>query len=174
MNKQECSNGRRSGRFSPSSGRFVRSSGRFSPSSGRFVRSSGWFSPSSESGGNNDLLSALILPVMFTECTVTAMNETYVIENTVERDRLMALTARLTEEELRRQLPNGWSVATKLAHLAFWDLYWLALDGADPKLFGSARAGALTAPVRSSRAHLRPSGDTRAHRGLAAHRESAA
>jgi hypothetical protein len=33
----------------------------------------------------------------------------------------------LTEDDLSRQLPNGWSVGTKLAHLAFWDRYYLSL-----------------------------------------------
>lgn len=55
------------------------------------------------------------------------MNETYVRENAAERERLFRLTDRLTEQDLARSLPNGWSVATTLAHLAFWDRYYLAL-----------------------------------------------
>jgi hypothetical protein len=34
-----------------------------------------------------------------------------------ERQRLFKITAKLTEEDLTWQLPNGWSVATKLSHL---------------------------------------------------------
>jgi hypothetical protein len=43
--------------------------------------------------------------------------EAYTRENAIERERLNAVTAKLTEEDLNRELPNGWSVATKLAHL---------------------------------------------------------
>lgn len=43
--------------------------------------------------------------------------------NDVQRERLVALSARLTDDELRRRLPNGLSVANVLAHLAFWDKY---------------------------------------------------
>jgi hypothetical protein len=35
--------------------------------------------------------------------------------------RLEALAARLGEAELARPLPNGWTVAATLVHLAFWD-----------------------------------------------------
>jgi hypothetical protein len=55
------------------------------------------------------------------------MNEAYTRENDHERQRLMRLTTKLTEADLIRPMANGWTVATKLAHLAFWDLYWLAL-----------------------------------------------
>ena len=55
------------------------------------------------------------------------MNQTYVAENRVERQSLFKITTNLTEKDLRRQLPNGWSVATKLAHLAFWVRYCLSL-----------------------------------------------
>jgi len=55
------------------------------------------------------------------------MNKHYCTENEVERQRLFRLTAPLTETDLSRELPNGWSVATKLAHLAFWDRYYLSL-----------------------------------------------
>jgi hypothetical protein len=55
------------------------------------------------------------------------MNDTYAAENASERERLVRVTNRLSEEDLRRQLPNGWSIATTLVHLAFWDQYFLAL-----------------------------------------------
>jgi hypothetical protein len=29
-------------------------------------------------------------------------------------------------EDFSRPMPKGWTVATKLAHLAFWDMYYLA------------------------------------------------
>jgi DinB superfamily len=55
------------------------------------------------------------------------MSDDYIHENAMERARLFSLTARLTESELTQPLPNGWSVATKLLHLAFWDRYCAAL-----------------------------------------------
>jgi hypothetical protein len=55
------------------------------------------------------------------------LNPDYVEENARERERLIRLTERLTESDLARAMPNGWSVATKLAHLAFWDRYYFAL-----------------------------------------------
>ncbi len=55
------------------------------------------------------------------------MNVVYATENATERQRLFELTAKWTETDLTCQLANDWSVATKLAHLAFWDQYYLAL-----------------------------------------------
>ena len=55
------------------------------------------------------------------------MPDKYTIENASERDRLFRLTAGLTDAQLRRPMPIGWSVATKLVHLAFWDQYCLGL-----------------------------------------------
>jgi hypothetical protein len=54
------------------------------------------------------------------------MVDDYAADNTAERKRLFALTSRWTEVDLSREMPNGWTVATKLAHLAFWDEYYLA------------------------------------------------
>jgi hypothetical protein len=47
----------------------------------------------------------------------------YTEENNMERGRLIHLLAGLTEENLRKELPNGWTVADALAHLAFWDSF---------------------------------------------------
>ncbi len=55
------------------------------------------------------------------------MKTTYAADNASQRERLFALTAKWTETDLTRPLANGWSVATKLAHLAFWDQYYLPL-----------------------------------------------
>jgi hypothetical protein len=46
----------------------------------------------------------------------------YQQENAESRERLQALTAKLTDAELEIRMPNGWTVAVTLAHLAFWDL----------------------------------------------------
>lgn len=41
--------------------------------------------------------------------------------NAASANTLAALTARLTADDLRRSLGGGWTVASALAHLAFWD-----------------------------------------------------
>ncbi len=51
----------------------------------------------------------------------------YVEANTRERERLRALVARLSDEELRRHVNDHWSVAGVLGHIAFWDARVLAL-----------------------------------------------
>lgn len=42
-------------------------------------------------------------------------------ENDIQREHLRALVLSLSDEQLARKLPNGWTVAVTLAHLAFWD-----------------------------------------------------
>ena len=49
------------------------------------------------------------------------MERPFVAENTKERERLIALVGRLTDEELSLPLEDDWTVAVALAHLAFWD-----------------------------------------------------
>jgi len=49
------------------------------------------------------------------------MDRPFVMENTHERERLISLVASLTDEELSLPLGNGWTIASALAHLAFWD-----------------------------------------------------
>lgn len=49
------------------------------------------------------------------------MDRPFVEENAKERERLISLVARLTDEELRLPLGDGWTIAVALAHLAFWD-----------------------------------------------------
>lgn len=46
---------------------------------------------------------------------------TYLAENDAERERLRALVTRLSDDELRRPMPAGWTVAAVLAHIGFWD-----------------------------------------------------
>jgi hypothetical protein len=55
------------------------------------------------------------------------MGRAYATENTHERQRLRTLVARVSDADLTRPLPNGWTVAITLAHLAFWDRQRLAL-----------------------------------------------
>jgi len=63
------------------------------------------------------------------------MERAYTTENTHERQRLRTLVARVSDDDLTRPLPNGWTVAITLAHLAFWDRHGWPCCGA-----GSARA----------------------------------
>ena len=54
-------------------------------------------------------------------------DRTYVIQNDAERNRLRSLVARLSDADLARPMPAGWTVAGVLAHLAFWDQRILVL-----------------------------------------------
>src|SRR4051794_36605243 len=56
-----------------------------------------------------------------------AGKRSYLAENDAERERLRALIARLSDEELGRPMPAGWTVASVLAHAGFWDARALAL-----------------------------------------------
>jgi hypothetical protein len=49
------------------------------------------------------------------------MAHDFVQENEASRRELQALTASLTDDDLARDLGNGWTVSTVLCHLAFWD-----------------------------------------------------
>jgi hypothetical protein len=50
-----------------------------------------------------------------------AADRPYVEPNTRERERLRGLVERLSDEELRRQVNEHWTVAGVLGHIAFWD-----------------------------------------------------
>ena len=54
-------------------------------------------------------------------------DRTYIARNDAERARLRALVARLSDADLARPMPDGWTVAAVLAHLAFWDQRILVL-----------------------------------------------
>lgn len=49
------------------------------------------------------------------------MAHPFVAENDAERQRLKALTERLSDEQLARPIDDGWTIAGVLAHMAFWD-----------------------------------------------------
>jgi hypothetical protein len=52
--------------------------------------------------------------------TVESLAE-IVTANGAERERLRKIVDGLTEADLGRPLGSGWTIATALAHLAFWD-----------------------------------------------------
>jgi uncharacterized damage-inducible protein DinB len=49
------------------------------------------------------------------------MDREYIARNDRERERLQRLVARLSEDDMARQLAGGWTVGDALAHLAFYD-----------------------------------------------------
>jgi hypothetical protein len=51
----------------------------------------------------------------------------FVEQNRRERARLEALVKRLSDADLARPLPAGWTIAGVLAHVAFWDQRTLVL-----------------------------------------------
>jgi len=56
------------------------------------------------------------------------VDRSHVAETDAERERLRSLVARLSDDELRRPMPDGWTVAAVLAHAGYWDaraIYWL-------------------------------------------------
>ena len=45
----------------------------------------------------------------------------HVARNREQLERLRRLVAQLDDDDLRRELPDGWTIADALAHLAFYD-----------------------------------------------------
>jgi len=56
-----------------------------------------------------------------------SVDRTYIAQNDAERSRLRGLVGRLSDADLVRAMPAGWTVAGVLAHLAFWDQRILVL-----------------------------------------------
>ncbi len=56
------------------------------------------------------------------------MKNEYITSNNQERERLIALVNRLTDNELSLVLyKEGWTIAAALAHIAFWDMRRIVL-----------------------------------------------
>jgi len=55
------------------------------------------------------------------------ISEAFADSNRTERERLRALVRRLDARSLAVRLPNGWTVAGALAHIALWDRQRLCL-----------------------------------------------
>ena len=61
------------------------------------------------------------------------MDRSHDVETDAERERLRTLVTRLTDAELSRPMPGGWTVAAVLAHVGYWDaraIYFLDKWGA--------------------------------------------
>ena len=66
------------------------------------------------------------------------LDRTFTERNRASTDRIRALAARLTDEQLQHPVGEHWTVAILLAHLAFWDrrvMYVLDMTERDGKLF---------------------------------------
>lgn len=66
------------------------------------------------------------------------LDGSFVASNRASTDRIRALAARLTDEEMQHPVGEHWTVAIALAHLAFWDrrvLYVLDMTERDGALF---------------------------------------
>jgi hypothetical protein len=67
-----------------------------------------------------------------------ALDRSFVERNRASTDRIRALAASLTDEEMQHPVGEHWTVAIALAHLAFWDrrvMYVLDMTERDGKLF---------------------------------------
>ncbi len=65
-------------------------------------------------------------------------DRSFVERNRASTNRIRALVARLTDEEMQHRVGEHWTVAITLAHLAFWDrrvLFVLDRTESDGKLF---------------------------------------
>lgn len=49
------------------------------------------------------------------------MDESFIALNRASTERIRALAARLSDEELQTRVGEHWTVAIALAHIAFWD-----------------------------------------------------
>jgi hypothetical protein len=74
----------------------------------------------------------------------------YRSENAASLQRLFALLDSLDADKLAHRLPNGWTVADALTHLAFWDAYalsWLRSWQKGETLDDSTNIGTINAAV---------------------------
>ena len=67
-----------------------------------------------------------------------ALDRSFVERNRASTNRIRALAARLTDEEMQHPVGEHWTVAIALAHLAFWDrrvMYVLDVTERDGAVF---------------------------------------
>lgn len=66
------------------------------------------------------------------------LDRSYIEQNRASTQRIRALAARLTDEEMQTKVGEHWTVAIVFAHLAWWDrrvMYVLDMTEKDGKLF---------------------------------------
>ena len=68
------------------------------------------------------------------------LDPSFIEHNRASTERIRALAARLTDDDLRRPVGQHWTIAIALAHIAFWDRRVLAV------LDATQREGKLCAP----------------------------
>jgi hypothetical protein len=56
-----------------------------------------------------------------------AVDRSFITLNRAARERLESAVGRLSDDDLHRELSDGWTVAAALAHVAFWDRRALVL-----------------------------------------------
>jgi hypothetical protein len=67
-----------------------------------------------------------------------SLDQTFIEQNRASTNRIRALAARLTDEQMQHRVGEHWTVAIALAHLAFWDrraMYVLDMTERNGKLF---------------------------------------
>jgi hypothetical protein len=89
------------------------------------------------------------------------VDRTYVAENDAERERLRALVGRMSDAELSRPMPGGWTVAAVLAHVGFWDaraIYFIDKWGPDgePSTYEEEDTDAINESAKPLCLALRP------------------
>ncbi|MBI5030522.1 MAG: DinB family protein [Chloroflexi bacterium] len=67
-----------------------------------------------------------------------ALDRSFIEQNRASTERMRALAARLSDQEMQQRVGEHWTVAIALAHLAFWDrrvMYVLDMTERDGKVF---------------------------------------
>ena len=83
------------------------------------------------------------------------------VETDAERERLRQLIAGMSDEDLKRPMPAGWTIAAVLAHIAFWDaraIYWLDkwAKGGPPSAYEHENVEAVNESAKPLCLALRP------------------
>lgn len=89
------------------------------------------------------------------------MDRSHDEETDAERERLRALITRLSDKDLSRPMPGGWTVAAVLAHIGFWDaraIYFLDkwAGGAPPTPYEPENTDAINDSAKPLCLALRP------------------
>jgi hypothetical protein len=90
-----------------------------------------------------------------------AADRSHDAETDAERERLRSLIKGMTDEDMRRPMPAGWTVAAVLAHIGFWDaraIYWLDkwATGVPPSAYEPENVEAVNESAKPLCLALRP------------------